>query len=102
MRSRRPVVIAGITVVGLLGGAGAALATTGSAVRAVPSRAVAATPAPTPTPTLSPAGPGRVRHPGFGGPGFGGLAGLAGALHGQFVAGQVAAATRQSTSRTAR
>jgi len=44
---------------------------------------VAATP--TPTPTLSPAGPGRVRHRGLGGPGLGGLAG---ALHGQFVAGK--------------
>ena len=86
LRSRRPLVIAGITVVGLLGGAGAALATTGSVIRAVPSTAVAATP--TPAPTLSPAGPGRVRHRGLGGPGFGGLAGLAGALHGQFVAGK--------------
>jgi hypothetical protein len=90
LRSRRPLVIAGITVVGLLGGAGAALATTGSVIRAVPSTAVAATPAPAPAPgpTPSPAGPGRVRHRGLGGLGFGGLAGLAGALHGQFVAGK--------------
>jgi len=84
LRSRRPLVIAALTVVGLLGGAGAALATTGSAAPAVPSRPVAATPAP--APSVSPGGPGRARHHGFGGAGFGGLAGVFGAVHGQFVA----------------
>jgi hypothetical protein len=84
LRSRRPVVIASIAVVGLLGGAGAALATTGSRAPALASRAVAATP--TPTPSASPGGlPGRVRGRGFAGFGFGGGAGLFGALHGQFV-----------------
>jgi hypothetical protein len=84
LRSRRPVVIAGIAVVGLLGGAGAALATTGSGTPALASRAVAATP--TPTPTASPGGlPGRMHGRGFAGFGFGGGAGLFGAVHGQFV-----------------
>lgn len=84
LRSRRPMVIAGIAVVGLLGGAGAALATTESAAPALASKAVAATPTPAPSPAPSPGGPGRALH-GFAGPGFGGRAGLFGALHGQFV-----------------
>lgn len=86
LRSRRPVVIAGITVVGLLGGAGAALATTGSGAPAAAPSVVAATPTPAPTP---PAGlPHRVLGPGFhrfAGAWPGGPAGLFGALHGQIV-----------------
>jgi hypothetical protein len=85
LRSRRPVVIAGIAVVGLLGGAGAALETTESGVPAVQPSAVAARPAPAPVPTLR---PGRLSPPfgrHFAGGGLGGPAGLVGALHGQIV-----------------
>jgi hypothetical protein len=94
LRTRRPVVIAGITVVGLLGGAGAALATTGSGTPSTAPSAVAATPSPGTGPAAG--APHRMfghRFRGFGGPGFfagpagpgfAGAGGL-GALHGQFV-----------------
>jgi hypothetical protein len=95
LRSRRPVIIAGITVVGLLGGAGAALATTGSGTPSTAPSAVAATPSPGTAPAAG--GPHRMfghgfrggSGPGFfgagpGGPRFAGGVGL-GALHGQFV-----------------
>ncbi len=72
-RSRRPYILAGVAVAALLGGAGAALASTDSGTPAA-SQSVAATPAPSPA-QRGAFGPG-VRH-------FGG--GLFGALHGQFV-----------------
>jgi hypothetical protein len=82
-RSRRPFIVAGITVVGLLGGAGAALATTGSAApQAAPSQ-VAATPAP--APPSAPGLPHRFFGGNFAGGGLGGPARLWGALHGQIV-----------------
>jgi hypothetical protein len=86
-RSRRPFIIAGITVVGLLGGAGAALATTGSATPVAPPSQVAATPAPAATPTPAPAAgvPHRFFGRGFAGAGSGFAGGLSGALHGQIV-----------------
>jgi hypothetical protein len=86
-RSRRPFIIAGITVAGLLGGAGAALATTGSAGSVAARGEVAATPAPAPTPTPSPAAgvPHRFFGRNFAGVGFGMVGGLSGALHGQLV-----------------
>jgi hypothetical protein len=86
-RSRRPFIIAGITVVGLLGGAGAALATTGSATSIAAPGEVAATPAPAPTPTPSPAAgvPHRFFGHNFAGAGSGMAGGLSGALHGQLV-----------------
>lgn len=68
---------------GLLGGAGAALATTGSAAPVAAPSQVAATPAPAPTPAAGM--PHRVFGHNFGGAGFGGPAGLSGALHGQIV-----------------
>jgi hypothetical protein len=77
-RTRRPYILAGVAVAALLGGAGAALASTDSGVPAT-SSSVAATPAPSPG------------QPGTAGPGgrhFGGrfrFGGLFGALHGQFV-----------------
>ena len=76
-RTRRPYILAGVAVAALLGGAGAALASTGSGTPAT-SSSVAATPAP------SPGQPGTV---GPGGRHFGGgfRYGLFGALHGQFV-----------------
>jgi hypothetical protein len=88
LRSRRPLIIAGSTVVGLLGGAGAALATTGSGAPVAAPSVAAATPAQAPTPP--PALPHRMLGPGFHRffagvwPG-GGPAGLFGALHGQIV-----------------
>jgi hypothetical protein len=84
-RSRRPFIVAGITVVGLLGGAGAALATTGSAApQAAPSQ-VAATPAPAPPPAPAAGLPHRFFGGNFAGGGLGGPAGLSGVLHGQIV-----------------
>jgi hypothetical protein len=115
LRSRRPLIIAGITVVGLLGGAGAALATTGSSTPSTAPSAIAATPSHGATPPaarphrmfghgfrgfggLGPGGfgPGGFGLGGFafGGAGFGGARfggagfhgpGGLGALHGQFV-----------------
>jgi hypothetical protein len=78
-RSRRPYILAGVAVAALLGGAGAAVASTSSGTPAAPS-SMAATPAPSPGQpgAMTPGG----RHFG-GGFGFGG--GLFGALHGQFV-----------------
>jgi len=83
--SRRPYVVAGVAVVALLAGAGAALASTGSGSPAGSPSAVVASPAPSPGPSGWP-GPRQAR-PGFhrfgaGGIGFGGLFG---ALHGQLV-----------------
>jgi hypothetical protein len=78
-RSRRPYILAGVAVAALLGGAGAALASTDSGTPAA-SPSMAATPAPSPGQPGA-VGPG-ARHFG-GGFGFGG--GLFGALHGQFV-----------------
>ena len=77
-RTRRPYILAGVAVAALLGGAGAALASTDSGTPATPS-SVAATPAPSPGQPGT-AGPGG-RH--FGG-GFR-FGGLFGTLHGQFV-----------------
>ena len=68
---------------GLLGGAGAALATTGSAAPGAAPSEVAATPAPAPTPAAGV--PHRFFGHSFGGAGFGGPAGLFGVLHGQIV-----------------
>jgi hypothetical protein len=96
LRSRRPVIVAGIAVVGLLGGAGAALATTGSGAPGTAPKAIAATPSPG-----SPLLPGQAHRMfghgfrglagpmfgvgvGLGGPGVAGGPG-GGALHGQFV-----------------
>jgi hypothetical protein len=78
LRSRRPLIVAGITVLGLLGGAGAALATTGSGTPAAMPRAIAATPSPSATPRgpLPPGVPPAGRHRLFG-HGFRGFAGLA-------------------------
>jgi hypothetical protein len=98
-RPRRPFIVAGIAVAGLLGGAGAALATTGSAAPAAAPSQVAATPAPAPTPAagvphrffgrnFAGAGFGGPAGLAFGGPAglaFGGPAGVGGALHGQMV-----------------
>lgn len=78
-RSRRPYILAGVAVAALLGGAGAALASTDSGTPAT-SSSVAATPAPSPGQPGA-AGPGG-RHFGAGFR-FGG--GLFGALHGQFI-----------------
>jgi hypothetical protein len=83
--SRRPYLLAGVAVVALLGGAGAALASTGSGSPAGSPSAVAASPAPSPAPSgrPGPGGPGRPGHRRFGaGIGFGGLFG---AVHGQLV-----------------
>jgi hypothetical protein len=79
--SRRPYVLAGVAVVALLGGAGAAVAATNSPSSTPSPTAAVATPAPSPQPS-GPPGPG-FRHYGarFGGLGFG----LFGALHGQLV-----------------
>ncbi|HEY7147310.1 MAG TPA: hypothetical protein VH637_23935 [Streptosporangiaceae bacterium] len=87
LRSRRPLVVAGISVLGLLGGAGAALATTSAGTPAAAPSTVAATPSPGATP--QPGQPHRMF--GHGLRGFGRMAfgpaglGLAGpgALHGQ-------------------
>jgi len=76
-------VIAGLAVVGLLGGAGAALATTKSGVPAVQPSAVAARPVPPPALRSGGLGPAFGRR--FAEGGFGGPAGLFGALHGQIV-----------------
>jgi len=78
-RSRRPYILAGVAVAALLGGAGAALASTDSGTPVAPS-SVAATPAPSPG---QPGAMGPGAHHFGGGFGFGG--GLFGALHGQFV-----------------
>jgi len=81
--SRRPYILAGVAVVALLGGAGAAVAATNSTPPAPSPSAAAATPAPSPGPSR-PSGPRFHRYgAGFGGFGFGG--GLFGALHGQLV-----------------
>lgn len=84
--SRRPYVLAGVAVVALLGGGGAALASTGSGSPPASPSAVAASPAPSPAPSGLPGngGPGK---PGFRrfGPGGHGFGGLFGALHGQLV-----------------
>jgi hypothetical protein len=82
-RSRRPFIVAGIAVAGLLGGAGAALATTGSGSPVAAPGEVSATPAPAPTPAAGL--PHRFFGPRFGGAGFSGPAGLFGVLHGQIV-----------------
>ncbi len=82
--SRRPYILAGVAVVALLGGAGAALAATNSGTPTPSPSAAAATPAPSPGPSGQQPGSGFHRFgPGFGGFGFGG--GLFGALHGQLV-----------------
>ena len=83
--SRRPYVLAGVAVVALLGGAGAALASTGSGSPSGSPNAVAASPAPSPVPSGLP-GPGSGR-PGFRrfGAGSMGFGAVAGALHGQLV-----------------
>jgi hypothetical protein len=79
--SRRPYVLAGVAVVALLGGAGAAVAATNAGATAGSPNAVAASPAPSPTPQALPGPPGPGRRFGFGiGPG-----GVFGALHGQLV-----------------
>ncbi|HTS99547.1 MAG TPA: hypothetical protein VMI33_23295 [Streptosporangiaceae bacterium] len=82
--SRRPYVLAGVTVVALLGGAGAALAATASGTPAGSPNAVAASPAPSPA---QPGMPGRPGGPGLRrfGVGFGGAFGT---LHGQLVVGK--------------
>jgi hypothetical protein len=90
LRSRRPLIIAGIAILGLLGGAGAALATTGSPAPAPSASAVAANPSPSP-PATQPSGVPRWRTgQGAHGSGLaGGMSGLAGgmsgAVHGQIV-----------------
>jgi hypothetical protein len=87
---RRPLVVAGIAVLGLLGGAGAALATTGSRTAPPSASAVAANPSPSPTPTPA-AGVPRWRSGqgarGFGAAGgmFGAAGGMFGTVHGQIV-----------------
>jgi hypothetical protein len=83
--SRRPYVLAGVAVIALLGGAGAALASTGSGSPTGSPSAVAASPAPSPAQPGGP-GPGGRAGPGFRrfGAGFG-FGGMFGALHGQFV-----------------
>jgi hypothetical protein len=93
--SRRVAVLTGVIAVGLLTGAGVAFATTGSPAHpATPGAATAATPSPSssapspapsfrvPLPHRFPFRPGMI--PGFAGPL--GLAGLFGAIHGQYVA----------------
>jgi hypothetical protein len=78
--SRRPYVLAGVAVVALLGGAGAALAASSSRP-AASSNSVAASPAPSPT-QQAPSGPAGPAHR------FGfrvGAGGVFGALHGQLV-----------------
>ncbi len=82
--SRRPYVLAGVAVVALLGGAGAALAATTSGSPAGSPNAVAASPAPSPA---QPGAPGQPRRPGFHRFGIG-LGGVFGALHGQLVVGK--------------
>ncbi|HTW01971.1 MAG TPA: hypothetical protein VMF87_16855 [Streptosporangiaceae bacterium] len=83
--SRRPYVVAGVAVAALLGGAGAALASSGSGSPTGSPSAVAASPAPSPAPQ-GPTGPGgHGGHGGFRRFGAGGFGGLFGALHGQLV-----------------
>jgi hypothetical protein len=81
--SRRPYMIAGVAVVALLGGAGAALAATHSPAPAASSSAVITSPAASPAPrgAAVPGGPG-VRHLRHGYPSGRGMFGI---LHGQFV-----------------
>ena len=83
--SRRPYVVAGVAVVALLGGAGAALASSGSGSPAGSPSAVAASPAPSPAQqgVPRPSGPAGPRFHRFGA--AGGFGGLFGALHGQLV-----------------
>jgi hypothetical protein len=83
--SRRPYILAGVAVAALLGGAGAALATTNSPGPPASPSAAAATPAPSPAPSgQRPGAPGSGYHRFGGGFGFG-FGGLFGALHGQLV-----------------
>jgi hypothetical protein len=79
--SRRPYILAGVAVVALLGGAGAALAATTSSGPSTASSVAAGTPSPSPTPS----GPSRRGFHRFGPGGFGFAGGLFGALHGQLV-----------------
>ncbi|HUA31935.1 MAG TPA: hypothetical protein VMC03_23850 [Streptosporangiaceae bacterium] len=83
--SRRPYLVAGVAVAALLGGAGAALASSGSGSPAGSPSAVAASPAPSPAPQglPGPNGPGGHGFRRFGA--VGGFGGLYGALHGQLV-----------------
>lgn len=76
--SRRPYVLAGVAVVALLGGAGAALAATNAGTAGRSPSAVTASPAP--SPAQQPA-PGAGRRLGFGLA----MGGVFGALHGQLV-----------------
>jgi hypothetical protein len=80
-RSRRPYIVAGVAVVALLAGGGAALASTGSGTPTGTPSAVAARPTPSPSPGASRFGPGQH----WGGPGYAFGFGLFGAVHGQFV-----------------
>ena len=91
LSSGRVAVLAGVIMVGLLAGAGVALAATGSPTHpAIPGAATAATPSPSPSAQV----PMPHRFPfrlgplfGGGGPlGFGGALGPFGAIHGQYVA----------------
>jgi hypothetical protein len=79
--SRRPYVVAGVAVVALLGGAGAALAASNSGTPARSSNSVAASPATSPAPGGMPGPAGPAHRIGFR---MGG-GGLFGALHGQLV-----------------
>ncbi len=81
-RPRRPVIIAGVALASLLGGAGVAWAASGSGT-AGGAPAAASSAAPSAPPSAS--GPGFRHFRGFpGGPGLG-FGGLLGAVHGQFV-----------------
>lgn len=93
-KTRRPLIIAGISVLGLLGGAGAALATTGTAPSGTPSVIAAGPGSGSSASGGSASGPGHMFGPAFGHPHFrpggpmagrAGLGGLLGALHGQAV-----------------
>lgn len=93
-KTRRPLIIAGISVLGLLGGAGAALATTGPGNSVTPGVMAVGPGSASPAAGGSASRPGHMfgrasGHPGFwaGGPmaGLGGFGALLGALHGQAV-----------------
>jgi hypothetical protein len=79
--SRRPYVLAGVAVVALLGGAGAALAATNSGATTGSPSSVAASPAPSPAQQGVPGPPGGGHRFAF----RGGAGGVFGALHGQLV-----------------